>query len=47
MPDSTFDLKGEKCTTGKYHKDRVMVLVGGNADGTGKKMNVKNIPQLF
>lgn len=36
MPNKTFAVKGEKCTGGKLSKDRVTVLIGGNADGTEK-----------
>lgn len=36
LPDKTLSFKGEACHGGKLSKDRITVLVGGNADGSEK-----------
>ena len=36
LPDSTLAFKGETCHGGKRAKERITVLVGGNADGSEK-----------
>lgn len=36
LPDKTFSFKGETCHGGKRSKERVTVLVCGNADGSDK-----------
>jgi hypothetical protein len=36
LPESTLDIKGNKCTGGQQQKDRLLILFYCNSDGSDK-----------